>query len=797
MSRTHHPLPAIPAAILTALACAAAHASDIRTSTSFTPLEAAPVAMIAADGGTLVLLHELPLSLAARRPDAAGELVEHAALTLPGNRFTRLAAADITGDGHPDIAILSATERLIHILVNQGDGTFLPAAKSPYPTPSINNTAFAFGDLDGTGAPDLLLGAQGGIVRYPNLGGGELGFPAVIAPNIYGSQLLVADFKAAGQNQIAVVNGTNIRLLERNGDSYQATLDRSTSGAIFRMTAGNPLPDGRRPILAAQTGSRVQTMTYNPNNNTFTTVTSDSASGGTDPTDASFADINADGVPDLIMGYAEGILLGATLSDADSSMGYTPTPAIGRFYGLRHVAVLDVNGDGLQDTVHASTTPPGLITFLQHPEHGFREHGTVGSKPGDLYRFLRTNAPNEPPAFFLPRFVTGSQTPPNQQAAILPGQPGPIIQTADFQGPPAAPTNTRWTVADLDHDGRPDLIEIRRVPSAQLTSPVPHALFYHRSAVDGTYADPVAIPFTAVYNMSTPVVADFNNDGIDDVAVMDAYGLVFLFLGAADGEIAPPIQFQFIPHPGFLDGAYGALMAADLDSDGHIDLVGANRMTHDSAVYIAYGLGGGQFEQAVSMPAPPNAGGQISPAQATGDLNNDGVLDIAITGTYQAVVYLSEGPRAYAAQPIASDPAPRAMYITDFNADGLNELVLAFRGNTEVVRFEDGQPLPDRARFLSPDGVQAIHFEDLTGDGLPDMLVSSSGGLSIIYSRTPTPPPCPADINADGLLNFFDVAAYIALYNADDPRADLAAPFGTLNFFDLAAYINLYNAGCP
>jgi len=56
---------------------------------------------------------------------------------------------------------------------------------------------------------------------------------------------------------------------------------------------------------------------------------------------------------------------------------------------------------------------------------------------------------------------------------------------------------------------------------------------------------------------------------------------------------------------------------------------------------------------------------------------------------------------------------------------------------------------------------------------------------------------CPADINNDGLLNFFDVAAYIALYNANDPAADLAAPFGTLNFFDLAAYIGLYNAGCP
>lgn len=48
-----------------------------------------------------------------------------------------------------------------------------------------------------------------------------------------------------------------------------------------------------------------------------------------------------------------------------------------------------------------------------------------------------------------------------------------------------------------------------------------------------------------------------------------------------------------------------------------------------------------------------------------------------------------------------------------------------------------------------------------------------------------------------GLLNFFDLAAYLALYNAADPAADIAAPFGNLNFFDLSEYLTRYNAGCP
>lgn len=57
---------------------------------------------------------------------------------------------------------------------------------------------------------------------------------------------------------------------------------------------------------------------------------------------------------------------------------------------------------------------------------------------------------------------------------------------------------------------------------------------------------------------------------------------------------------------------------------------------------------------------------------------------------------------------------------------------------------------------------------------------------------------CPADLAEPiGTLNFFDVSAFLALYNAGDAGADVAEPFGVLNFFDIAGYISLYSAGCP
>jgi hypothetical protein len=86
-----------------------------------------------------------------------------------------------------------------------------------------------------------------------------------------------------------------------------------------------------------------------------------------------------------------------------------------------------------------------------------------------------------------------------------------------------------------------------------------------------------------------------------------------------------------------------------------------------------------------------------------------------------------------------------------------------------------------------------LDFEPDLGLGDNNPTVTAIG--SIFTERDTS---CAADLAEPfGVLNFFDVAAFIGLYNAQDPGADLAEPFGVLNFFDVAAYIGAYNAGCP
>ena len=55
---------------------------------------------------------------------------------------------------------------------------------------------------------------------------------------------------------------------------------------------------------------------------------------------------------------------------------------------------------------------------------------------------------------------------------------------------------------------------------------------------------------------------------------------------------------------------------------------------------------------------------------------------------------------------------------------------------------------------------------------------------------------CPADLNGDGNLDFFDVSAFLTAYNAQDPAADFNGD-GSFNFFDVSAFLSAFNAGCP
>ena len=63
-------------------------------------------------------------------------------------------------------------------------------------------------------------------------------------------------------------------------------------------------------------------------------------------------------------------------------------------------------------------------------------------------------------------------------------------------------------------------------------------------------------------------------------------------------------------------------------------------------------------------------------------------------------------------------------------------------------------------------------------------------------SFTITGTSCVADLTGDGMLDFFDVSAFLNAYTAMDPLADFTGD-GVYDFFDVSVFLNAYNAGCP
>lgn len=58
------------------------------------------------------------------------------------------------------------------------------------------------------------------------------------------------------------------------------------------------------------------------------------------------------------------------------------------------------------------------------------------------------------------------------------------------------------------------------------------------------------------------------------------------------------------------------------------------------------------------------------------------------------------------------------------------------------------------------------------------------------------PSSCPADLTADGFLDFFDVSAFLNDFADQDPTADFNAD-GQFDFFDVSAFLAAFAAGCP
>jgi hypothetical protein len=230
-----------------------------------------------------------------------------------------------------------------------------------------------------------------------------------------------------------------------------------------------------------------------------------------------------------------------------------------------------------------------------------------------------------------------------------------------------------------------------------------------------------------------PVIADFDNDGVPDLAVgfnrgPGVPGSVVIYRGDGQGGFTRAATYDVGANP-------KALRAADINGDGNIDLVTANWYDHDVSVLLGNGDGTFAAPLHFTVGVSPNA----QPFDmAVGDFNGDGVPDLAVTNLDSPrdtlSVLLGNGDGTF--QPAVSYPVgfePTSVQAGDLNHDGYDDITVSTAAtNTVSVLLSNGdgtfQPAVNYAAGFRPYGHALV---DLNGDGNLDIVTVNVIGVHV------------------------------------------------------------------
>jgi len=271
------------------------------------------------------------------------------------------------------------------------------------------------------------------------------------------------------------------------------------------------------------------------------------------------------------------------------------------------------------------------------------------------------------------------------------------------------------TLADFNHDGRLDAATVSFSGEATVLLGKENGAFQ----ADRTYPATGVVPGTAI------VAADFNRDGHPDLAFsMERYGFGTL-LGNGDGT------FQRFVYRG-AGNTRGGLAVADLNDDGHLDVVMPfPRVLGDvTGAVVALGAGDGGFQAARAAYAAPGVYGGV----ALIDVDKDGKVDIVTSGGGFVSVLLGKGDGTFPFTgtdfPVASGTFISSMAAGDLNGDGAQDVVAPDSASAlvnVVLGKGDGTFLAANTFPCGPNATD-VKLADLNGDGLLDMVATNDNG---------------------------------------------------------------------
>jgi uncharacterized protein (TIGR03437 family) len=273
--------------------------------------------------------------------------------TPTGGVPTAIAIADVNRDSNPDVVITidSETGGRIEVLPGRGDGTLVAPIATPTPRGPFSLTVT---DLNGDGSPDavVLLNAaqaasQDRMLVYLGNGRGGFASPISTTTGVRPSAIAVGDFNADKRQDIVVAatgdastDGGLILLVGKGDGTFAAPAPIGGITSASAVTAADLDRDGKLD-LAVVSGQKLVIVPGN-NDGTFRSGGSFSVSDGFKPT---IADLNGDGIPDVINGSRASWLIGNGDGTFQPEVAFAPNA----YPLLTDPVVADFNRDGKPD----------------------------------------------------------------------------------------------------------------------------------------------------------------------------------------------------------------------------------------------------------------------------------------------------------------------------------------------------------------------------------------------------------------------------------------------------------------
>jgi len=535
-----------------------------------------------------------------------------------GQGAQAIAIDDLDGDGFPDLAITNGPSNKVATLFNLGDGTFSPPTKH---VTGMNPSAVAIGDLDGDGNPDLvvsnrksgdvslLLGTGAGFFAPQEVqatGGGakstaiddydgdgvlDLATANMMSQTVSvhlgvgdgtfspgasfavgpGSHLLSGDWDGDDVVDLVVVlsdsdlTTEDLVVLRGIGDGSFVEESRfSTRDASSAAIADFDL-DGHPDLAVCDQSYRDVAVFFGRSGESF--LGPQDSPLGYGPQDFRLADVDGDGVRDLIAHGSQSTLVRPLTVSRGLGAGVFQEPVVLHVYDplnsvVTAIEVADVDGDDDVDVL-ARTTQATIEIF--------ENDGT-----GDFPSVRRTRVPSP----YGNRMVVGDFNRDERPDIVVSGTESLSLLLADAHGLYSVQSLGSYafvsglTAADLDRDGDLDLIVTEAVRSS--TSVL-------LGDGQGHFEGSVAFEGLAGGNFA---VGDLDANGTLDVTFASSFQ-TFVALGLGDGQLATPkaLPGSFLSGPG--------LAVGDVDSDGVLDIVVPR---NNASLAVFHGAGGGRFD---------------------------------------------------------------------------------------------------------------------------------------------------------------------------------------------------------